>query len=571
MGMLSSRLRIGEKIGFGFGLVGLLFLGVIWQYHNTLNQSLTDYQHLHDVFGAKKDRALLIESNMLRGQTSERDFLIHRDEKFVREVEEAIGRVLLETQKLGRIDTEAQTAASRIEKLSNAYQQRFQALVAAWRDKGLDHNTGLQGAFRDAVHELESMAGHLKADRLYLQLLQIRRGEKDLGLRREQQYRTQVLNLAAEFEKQAAASELDKKVKDQLLGEIEVYRKAFEAYAGRVLANADIEGGKGPFRQSAHRIEAILEANYVPDLERNILQLRRREKDYLLRGDVGYVEMALKELAIIHAQVDASKISSEKKVQFKLLLDNYQKDFLSLVEQNRHIQTLTEEMRKAVSEISLLVGENVEKANQSMERVTTSINKVSTENARLMLWIVGVATLLGIFFAVSITIRIVGPLKKMRELMDKLAYEEPVERMPFISGGRDEVNAMAGSVNTMADNKMRFINWWKLSMQEADACRKLQETLNNETKTEADVLVKLSDLEVELKKVLREKGELYANHSRDLLSLSREIVETAEHLLDGKSAAETDTALNSIRHTAMSINNYLEITAFRQEESKATE
>lgn len=54
MGKLASKLRIGEKIGFGFGLVGLLFLGVIWQYHSTLQQSLVDYQHLQDHFGAKK-------------------------------------------------------------------------------------------------------------------------------------------------------------------------------------------------------------------------------------------------------------------------------------------------------------------------------------------------------------------------------------------------------------------------------------------------------------------------------------------------------------------------------------
>ena len=36
MGTLARKLRIGEKIGFGFGIVGLLFLGVVWQYHDTL-------------------------------------------------------------------------------------------------------------------------------------------------------------------------------------------------------------------------------------------------------------------------------------------------------------------------------------------------------------------------------------------------------------------------------------------------------------------------------------------------------------------------------------------------------
>jgi hypothetical protein len=43
MDKLLIQLRVGEKIAIGVGLVGLLFLGVIWFYQQTLNQSLTDY------------------------------------------------------------------------------------------------------------------------------------------------------------------------------------------------------------------------------------------------------------------------------------------------------------------------------------------------------------------------------------------------------------------------------------------------------------------------------------------------------------------------------------------------
>ena len=39
MGHIISKLRIGEKTGFKFGLVGLLFLTVIFQYHNTLQST----------------------------------------------------------------------------------------------------------------------------------------------------------------------------------------------------------------------------------------------------------------------------------------------------------------------------------------------------------------------------------------------------------------------------------------------------------------------------------------------------------------------------------------------------
>lgn len=572
MGKLSAKLRIGEKIGFGFGLVGLLFIGVIWQYHNTLQQSLADYQQLQDISGAKKSHALAIENSMLEARNSGKDFLIHRDEASVREVSFHLEHVLRDTADLRKIDEPAAQTADRIAELMNIYHQRFQMVVDAWRKKGLDHNSGLQGAFRDTVHELEAIAGHFKVDRIYLQLLQIRRGEKDLGLRREQQYRSNVLRLVEEFKEKIGASELESGIKARLLEEIETYRETFEVYADAVLMNEEIHGGKGPFRQAAHRIESILNAHYVSDLERNILQLRRREKDYLLRDDKIYVNMALQELQLIHAQVEASTISAEDKARFIVLMQNYRKDFLALVEQNDLIDRLNDEMRKAVSEIILLAKENVDFANQMMNKVATSINAASNAKAHLMLWIVAVAVLLGVFFAVSITLRIARPLRQMAGLLDRLAFESPAERMPFVSGGRDEVNAMAESVNTMADNRARFVAWWETSMQEADACQKLEKTLTQALETDAEPARELPDAEKELWKAIAAKRELLSKQNQDISRLNGRIIEKAERLGNGPTGEiETEIAINTIRHSARSIQNIVNMASFQEDSKKVVE
>ena len=57
-----------------------------------------------------------------------------------------------------------------------------------------------------------------------------------------------------------------------------------------------------------------------------------------------------------------------------------------------------------------------------------------------------------------------------------MAYEQPVDRIPTIPGGRDEVNAMGESVNTMADHKAQFLAWWKSSLREADALEESRAT-----------------------------------------------------------------------------------------------
>jgi methyl-accepting chemotaxis protein len=569
MEKFAAKLRIGEKIGLGFGLVGLLFLGVIWQYHNTMQHSLSEHHHLTDVFGAKKNHALNIASGMELARRSEKDFLIQRDEKFVEEVSRHIEKVLTNTAQLSTIDMESATTSARIGELARNYQQRFEAIVEAWRIKGLDHNSGLQGAFRDAVHELETLAGQLKTGTLYLQLLQIRRGEKDLGLRREDQYRSRVFGLIEEFEKTVTASELEEEVKQRLLQEITTYRETFEEYANIVLANKDIRGGKGPFRQAAHRIEAILVEHYVPDLESNILQLRRREKDYLLRGDQKYVEMALNELERMHVHVNKSSISAEDKAQFLILMNNYQRDFMALVEQNERIDRLTEEMHKITPQIVLLVEENVEKANLAMDEMEAAIDASSSSSEAFMIWIVSVATLLGIVFAISITSSISRPLRKMSILLNRLAYEEPAERMPHVSGARDEVNLMAESVNTIADHKARFITWWQTTMQQSDACEKLEAALTTASEKDASASDTIRAAEEELSSVIATKCELLSEQCDEISRLTGKIVENTDHLIGERPSSKSQDAIKGIRHSANLIQDILEMVTFRAASKKS--
>ena len=122
----------------------------------------------------------------------------------------------------------------------------------------------------------------------------------------------------------------------------------------------------------------------------------RNEKDYLLRHDKKYVNMAVQELNRITLLVESSSVSSEKKALLLSLLKNYRRDFLALVDQNNHIDRMTVEMQKAVSEITELVRENVATANQVMESMEREIRISSDEKERFMLWSVAlVSTVFG--------------------------------------------------------------------------------------------------------------------------------------------------------------------------------
>jgi len=560
MNKIANKLRIGEKIGFGFGLVGLLFLVVIGQYHNTLTNSLSDYQHLNDVYGSQKDQAMAIEESLLNARQAEKDFLLKRNITDAKMVAQHIQTSLDISSQLQQSNEIGEPTSAQFNAHLEKYLDHFQMLEAAWQKKGLDENSGLQGSFREAVHALEELAAHLKTDKLYLNLLQIRRAEKDLGLRREAQYKARALKLIDDFKQTVSGSKLQQTLKDKLHNEIEVYQEALLAYSTMALSKLDINGGTGPFRQSAHRLESLINQHYITDLERNILQLRRHEKDYLLRDEQKYIQLALKQIQTIKQQVEVSQVDAIVKGQFLSLLNNYQRDFLALVEQNKHIEKLNIAMENAASNVTGLVNNKVSSSNSALQSMTQNINNSTDESSNLMLWIVAIACILGIYFAINITLSIVKPLRKMAILLEKLTYTELIKKMPFQAGGRDEVNAMAGSLNTLADHRRRFISWWQNSMNEAESCEQLQGMLEQLSNQEAEEIIpEFEKIKVELKEALSIKKSLLSDEYQQIRACNDDILEKSAMLNHvSVSRGDIDEGANAIRYSAEIIHKTLD-------------
>jgi len=483
---LATRLRIGEKIGLGFGAVGLLLLGAVAYCYTSLSQVIGGYQELHTVYGKRQASAFAIESRLTGMLSAAERFLLTREPAYADEAREQAAALAVQAAALAAVDAASRRTAEQLTALTDDFRARFDAIVEGWRIRGLDEDSGLQGAFRDAAHELEARAGEYNVDRPYLLLLQVRRREKDLGLRREPGYQQQVHALLDEMAATVAGSTLSAALQRAITAEIAAYRTALDRYAETVLAGEAIDGGKGPFRDAAHRIEDLLRAHYVPGLEAQVLQVRRREKDYLLRGDQRYVTLVDALLSAMHQRVAASAVAEAEKSRLLDLLDAYRRDFHALVDQDLRIASLTAEMYTAAARITPLVEANLADAEQQMARMSQEIAGNAEARARASLWVALIAAAAGTLFAVLITARIVRPVRRMAGMLDRLTRENPDERMPVDPHGRDEVNAMAIALNTLAAHKATFSNWWRTSMQEAIALRDRHLAQTDEERADAE-------------------------------------------------------------------------------------
>jgi methyl-accepting chemotaxis protein len=451
-----ENLSIGSKIAMGFGLVVFLFALVVWQYHETLFSALDRNDHLQSVHGAKKYHSLNIHRYMLESRRSEKDFLARKQLEYVDRVNKYVDLVLAEAAEIERIAEaeEGKIFALRVQELMRTYHGAFQEIVRAWQKNGLDPDSGLQGQFRKTIHEVEEKAKNFRASSLYLTLLQIRRAEKDLGLRLDVEYVDRVRNLANLFREQLQQSSLEAQAITRLEAAIDSYLRHFEAYAKHAIEGKE-NGGKGPFRDVAHEIEGYLQRHYVPDLELHILSLRRWEKDYLLRNDEEYVERLQSVAKVSQGNIASSLIPEEDKQMLMGLIERYETDFLALVDENNRIIPLMARMRDAVHEIEPLVVANVQDAIGLMEKETEVIRATSRNRAFLALAISLFALLTAIFFAVVITRRITVPLFTLMKMAEIHTEDDQISED---LRHKDEVRALAAAMGRMDGTLTRTLD-----------------------------------------------------------------------------------------------------------------
>lgn len=551
MARYSSKLRIGEKLGLGFGLVGLLFVGVLWHYQQTLGAVLDDYRQLHDIFERRKSLAFEIEISMAAAREAELNFLSQRKEQFAAKFDLHLHDLRKNVALLAAVDEQSRQTAAELEALTATYEAAFHAVADAWRSMGLDENSGLQGNFRERIHRLHDLSGNYNVDRLYTALLQIRRSEKDLALRRDPMYRDRVRRLVVEFRQLVETSALQPAVREKLLAELGVYTRTFEPYADSVLRTGNPDGGKGPFRDAAQRIETLLDAHHVSNLEASVLALRRGEKDFLLRGDESYAQNVVETARSIRAQIAASTIADGDKALLTGLLRDYQRSFLVLVSRRAIIADLIGEMDAAANRVVPLIQQNVAQADQLMAGRVAEITESSQASIRRGLLVVAAAIVLATLFAVTITRTIVRPVRQMAGLLDDLAYGTPTGRVPTVAAGRDEINAMGESLNALINHRANFLEWWKASMNEATALRDLAAASTEAERDEANRELYAAEIAA-VQQINAIRGRL--------LQHSERLVEVARRARSGSGKLSADDA-TALEHSARGVAVLLEALA----------
>lgn len=258
---LFNNLKIGLKIGLSFGVIGFLFLVVIGIYQSTINVTQSNYSEILDIVEKNKSYSADIEISMLEARRSEKDFLARMDTKYLDRVSSSVEKIKENADRITNLsedDKVSRESAENIKTFIASYYESFSLLVNAFKIKGLDHKSGLQGDFRQTSHNIEAELDKHNFNGIMVEYLTLRRNEKDYLLRSESKYIERVDDTLKSIEKSISETNLEKSTKNKIFNLINLYKIAFHKL---VEQNNKIVSLTEEMRKAVHKIEPVIEKN----------------------------------------------------------------------------------------------------------------------------------------------------------------------------------------------------------------------------------------------------------------------------------------------------------------------
>lgn len=293
-------------------------------------------------------------------------------------------------------------------------------------------------------------------------VLQLRRDEKDFLARKDVKYfnqfdknmkslQQQVSSLKAAFDTSGMSLSEFAELQSILTTYDQNFKKLVETQQ-RIGLHAK-DGLYGKLRNAVHDVEELI-GNDNFQLRAEMLQLRRNEKDFMLRLDDKYVDSLKSNVEQLIENTNKSNFSSDKKSQIIQYLGNYERAFVNLVTAQKELGYH--------AKMGLLgtMRETVHQADGILEQLTAKSDKAVTDNANFVntmaYSLFFIILIIGVFIAWVNSQNILTRITSLKKVMENIAQSNDLTISVDVSGG-DELADMSKVFNQMVSSFRNLI------------------------------------------------------------------------------------------------------------------
>ncbi len=232
-------------------------------------------------------------------------------------------------------------------------------------------------------------------------------------------------------------------------------------------------GLEGQFRADVHDIEVVIEAQDIDQLAIDMLTIRRREKDYLLRGEEKYVTEVRQEVANLKTHIAAeTNLTPTEKTQLLTLADEYLAGFNQLVEIEAQVAASIETYRAAVHTLEDPLAELLTNAQQQQKDASDNLEKTAQIATLTVISVSALAAVIGLSIAFFLSRTITNSVNVVVRAAQGIAAGNLEQYVEVTT--RDEFGTMARAFEQMIANLRNLIGQVQQSaVQVADASGQL--------------------------------------------------------------------------------------------------
>jgi methyl-accepting chemotaxis protein len=194
----------------------------------------------------------------LNARRREKDFLLRLKDEYAQDHAKVVGAIQHELDALKSADQAGAfgSATTEVEARFAEYVTAFKKVVEAWTAIGLTDEDGLRGKLRASVRAAEEKLKALSQDRLVIDMLTLRRHEKDFLLRLDPKYVESHAKSIETFLKDLAASTLGETDRTEISGLITSYGSDFQTMSQ---ARLSVIGEEKALSDSFAKVDPVLQ------------------------------------------------------------------------------------------------------------------------------------------------------------------------------------------------------------------------------------------------------------------------------------------------------------------------
>ena len=288
-------------------------------------------------------------------------------------------------------------------------------------------------------------------------MLTLRRNEKDFLARNDLKYQKKfnnnhqkLLDDVKYLDEDLVNNGLDNGKIIQLAEILQEYASKFNALVAeqQTIGLHAKDGLYGSLRDAVHNAEGSIKELNDYQLLADMLMLRRREKDFMLRDNMKYVAKFEKDFQKFHGHLDSSTHSTEIKEIIREHMAQYQKDFMALVEGYQRKGLSSKEgllgvMRDTVHKTEILLDELEQELDEKVHNMLGRTELISMLASTLII---------GLIFILILAIRysIIKPVTALSQLMQDACINKDMTLRASVVN-RDEIGQMANIFNEMME------------------------------------------------------------------------------------------------------------------------